>query len=568
MASQDLKYKGERAETRIGDRNRIREFVTIHRGTAGGGLVTSIGNDNLLMAYTHVAHDVHIGDRTVLANAVTLGGHVTVGDWAIIGASTGVHQFCRIGRHAIIGGYSVVTQDVLPFSNTVSQREIKVYGANSMGLERRGFETGRRGAADRVPAAHALRAQHHAGHRAHPRGSPPCAEVDELHRIHLRLRARRHEVMRYGLIAGNGRFPLLALESARRLGHDVTVIAIEEEASKEVESLAPRCHWISLGQLSKLIEILKQEGITEVVMAGQVKHARIFSSIRPDWRLAKLLLSLPSKNTDGLIGGVIKILEDEGIHLRDSTALLKPLLASAGAMTRRKPDKDEMADIEYGRRVANALAGLDIGQSVAVCERACVAVEAMEGTDAMLRRAAALVNGRRLTLVKAARRREHLLFDVPVVGSDTIPVMRETGTTALAVEAGRTLMLDRDQMIEAANEADIAIVGNVEPMPTDTSTGRNRRRAVRKKPLPRDPRIPAGATLRRGGYRCLPRRRGGGPLRRRAAGRRPRTRRQVDAAIVAVPTTAHEEVGCCWLRPASTFWWKSPSRPIWPPPPA
>jgi UDP-N-acetylglucosamine acyltransferase len=141
VAAQDLKYKGERAETRIGDRNRIREFVTIHRGTAGGGLVTSIGSDNLLMAYTHVAHDVHIGDHTVLANAVTLGGHVTVGDWAIIGASTGVHQFCRVGRHAIIGGYSVVTQDVLPFSNTVSQREIKVYGANRVGLERRGFET-------------------------------------------------------------------------------------------------------------------------------------------------------------------------------------------------------------------------------------------------------------------------------------------------------------------------------------------------------------------------------------------------------------------------------------------
>ena len=141
VASQDLKYKGERAETRIGDRNCIREFVTIHRGTQGGGLVTSIGSDNLLMAYTHVAHDVHIGDHTVLANAVTLGGHVTVGDWAIIGASTGVHQFCRVGRHAIIGGYSVVTQDVLPFSNTVSQREIKVYGANRVGLERRGFET-------------------------------------------------------------------------------------------------------------------------------------------------------------------------------------------------------------------------------------------------------------------------------------------------------------------------------------------------------------------------------------------------------------------------------------------
>ena len=266
--------------------------------------------------------------------------------------------------------------------------------------------------------------------------------------------------MRYGLIAGNGRFPVLALESAQRLGHDVTVIAIQEEASAEVESLAPRCHRISLGQLSRLIEILKEEDITEVVMCGQVKHAKIFSAIRPDWRLAKLLMTLPSKNTDGLIGGVIRVLEDEGIHLRDSTFLLKPLLATAGAMTRRKPDRDETTDIEYGRRVADSLAGFDVGQSVAICERACVALEAMEGTDAMLRRAASLVNGRRLTLVKVARRREHLLFDVPVVGLSTIPVMRETGTTALAVEAGRTLMLDKDRMLEAADDAGIAILGH------------------------------------------------------------------------------------------------------------
>ncbi|HMD71399.1 MAG TPA: UDP-2,3-diacylglucosamine diphosphatase LpxI [Bryobacteraceae bacterium] len=265
--------------------------------------------------------------------------------------------------------------------------------------------------------------------------------------------------MRYGLIAGNGRFPLLALEAARKLGHDVTVIAIQEEASEEVASLAPRCHWISLGQLGKLIGILKEEGITEVVMCGQVKHARIFSSIRPDWRLVKLLASLPSKNTDGLIGGVVKVLADEGIQLRDSTWLLKPMLAAGGAMTRRKPDKEEQADIAYGRRVANALAGFDVGQSVAICECACVAVEAMEGTDAMLRRAAILANGRKLTLVKMARRREHLLFDVPVVGLDTVPVMRQTGTTALAVEAGRTLMLDREAMIGAADEAGIAILG-------------------------------------------------------------------------------------------------------------
>jgi UDP-2,3-diacylglucosamine hydrolase len=266
--------------------------------------------------------------------------------------------------------------------------------------------------------------------------------------------------MRYGLIAGNGRFPILALESARKLGLDVVAIGIREEASADIEPLAGRCYWISLGELGRLIEILKSEGIEQVIMAGQVKHTSIFSSIRPDWRLVKLLASLPLQNTDSLIGGVAKVLEDEGIRLTDSTSLLKPLMADAGVMTRRKPSKDEDADIQYGREIAHALAGWDIGQSVAVSGRACVAVEAMEGTDAMLRRAATLVNGRPLTLVKAATRRRHLLFDVPVVGVDTVTVMRETGATALAVDAGLVLMLDRAEMIRQADEAGIAMVGS------------------------------------------------------------------------------------------------------------
>ena len=265
--------------------------------------------------------------------------------------------------------------------------------------------------------------------------------------------------MRYGLIAGNGRFPLLALENARKLGHEVVAIGIQEEASREIEPLAARSYWISLGELSRLVEILKSEGITEVMMAGQVKHASIFSSIRPDWRLVKLLAALPRKNTDSLIGGVAKVLEDEGIHLADSTALLKPLLADTGVMTRRKPDKEQITDIEYGRTIAHALAHWDVGQSAAISNRSCVAVEAMEGTDAMLRRAASLVGGKPLALVKVATRRRHLLFDVPVVGLDTITVMRETGTTVLAVDAARTLMLDRTEMIRRANELDISIVG-------------------------------------------------------------------------------------------------------------
>jgi DUF1009 family protein len=264
---------------------------------------------------------------------------------------------------------------------------------------------------------------------------------------------------RYALIAGNGRFPILALETARAMGHEIVAIGIKEEASPEIETLAVRCYWVSIGQLSRLIEILKEEQLTELIMAGQVKHASIFSSIRPDWRLLKVLTSLRAKNTDALIGGVARVLEDEGIRLVDSTLLLKPLLAGLGPLTKRKPNAEEEKDIRYGRRVANRLASLDVGQSMAVCERAAVAVEAMEGTDAMLRRAASLVKGRALRLVKVSRRRRHLLFDVPVAGAATIGVMRETNTTALAVDAGRTLLLDKDEMIQRANEAGIAIAG-------------------------------------------------------------------------------------------------------------
>lgn len=265
--------------------------------------------------------------------------------------------------------------------------------------------------------------------------------------------------MKYGLIAGSGRFPVLALEAARGLNHEVVVVAIKDNAPPEIDSLGSRCHWISIAELGKLIDILKSEGISEVVMAGQVKHVNLFSSLKPDWRLFKLLASLPERNTDALIGGVQKVLADEGIRLGDSTRLLKPLLAGEGQLSKRPPDESERKDLDYGRRVANALSGFDVGQSVAVSERACVALEAMEGTDAMLRRAAALVNGRPLRLAKASRRRAHMAFDVPVAGPDTIRTMKETGTTAISVDAGRTLFLDRAEMMALADEAGIAIVG-------------------------------------------------------------------------------------------------------------
>jgi UDP-2,3-diacylglucosamine hydrolase len=265
--------------------------------------------------------------------------------------------------------------------------------------------------------------------------------------------------MRYGMIAGNGRFPILALEAARREGHEVVVVAIENEATPEIAREASSLDWINIGQLGKLMDIFKREGISEVMMAGQVKHVSLFSAVKPDWRLMKLLASLKEKSTAALIGGIQRVLREEGIELVDSTRLLKALLAPEGVLTRRKPTKEEEADIRYGRRIAAALASVDIGQSVAISEKACVAAEAMEGTDAMLRRAASLVKGKPLRLVKASGGRGHLLFDVPVAGSATVETMIETGTTALAVDAGRTLLLDKQQMIERADRSNLTIAG-------------------------------------------------------------------------------------------------------------
>jgi len=261
----------------------------------------------------------------------------------------------------------------------------------------------------------------------------------------------------WGLIAGNGRFPFLVLAGARSQGIEMAVIALKEEASPELERAAKRLHWVSLGELSKAIELMHQEGVKQAVMAGQVKHNKIFSSIRPDWRLAKLLLSLTRKSTDALIGAVARVLEDEGIHLVDSTAFLSPLVPEAGVLTRRAPDEREAADIAYGLGVARQIAGMDIGQTVVVAEGACVAVEAMEGTDEAIVRGARITGGKPLVVVKVSKPGQDMRFDVPVVGLPTIEQMKQCGATALAVDAGKTLLFDRAKLLAAADAAGIAI---------------------------------------------------------------------------------------------------------------
>jgi DUF1009 family protein len=261
----------------------------------------------------------------------------------------------------------------------------------------------------------------------------------------------------WGLIAGNGRFPFLVLEGARSQGIEMAVIALKEEASPELEKIAKRLHWVSLGELSKTIELLQQEGVTQAVMAGQVKHNKIFSAIRPDWKLAKLLFSLPRKNTDALIGAVARVLEDEGIRLVDSTLFLKPLVPEPGVLTRRAPNEHEAEDIAYGIGVARQIAGMDIGQTVVISDRACIAVEAMEGTDETIARAAKIAGGKPLVVVKVSKPGQDMRFDVPVVGLPTVEQMKTAGATALAVDAGRTLLFDREKLIELADATGIAI---------------------------------------------------------------------------------------------------------------
>jgi UDP-2,3-diacylglucosamine hydrolase len=280
--------------------------------------------------------------------------------------------------------------------------------------------------------------------------------------------------MTLGLIAGNGRFPFLLLDAARAQGLPVVVAAIREETDPEIDHRAAcdeqiKVYWLSLGELSKLIEVFHKEDVKMAVMAGQVRHKQIFSSIRPDWRLAKLLLNLRTRNTDVLLGAVAKVLGDEGIELMSSTAFLEPLLATEGVLTDRAPSEDEQKDIDYGLQVAKAVAGFDIGQTVVVAAQACVAVEAMEGTDATIERAGQLMTtmdgeastlDRKLTVVKVAKPNQDMRFDVPVIGAATIEAMTKSGATCLSIEAGRTLLFDRDAIADLANRAGIAIVAS------------------------------------------------------------------------------------------------------------
>jgi DUF1009 family protein len=278
----------------------------------------------------------------------------------------------------------------------------------------------------------------------------------------------------WGLIAGNGRFPFLVLEGARSQGIEMAVIALKEEASPELEKAAKRLHWVSLGELSKAISLMHQEGVSRAVMAGQVKHNKIFSAIRPDWKLAKLLFSLPRKNTDSLIGAVARVFEEEGIQLVDSTLFLKPLLPQPGVLTRRAPDTRESEDMDYGLKVARHIAAMDIGQTVVVSDRACVAVEAMEGTNETIARAARYSEGKPLVVVKVSKPKQDMRFDVPVVGVPTVEAMKNAGATALSVDAERTLLFDRAKLLDLADAAGIAIQAVVAEEQETEFTGINK----------------------------------------------------------------------------------------------
>jgi UDP-2,3-diacylglucosamine hydrolase len=264
---------------------------------------------------------------------------------------------------------------------------------------------------------------------------------------------------RYAIVAGNGRFPFLVLEAAREQGLDPLVVAIQEETSPEIAEKTQNIQWVSLGQAAKALDVMVAEKISKVILAGQVKHAQLFSKIKPDGMMTRMLHGLSRKSTDMLLGRVVHMIEARGMKVVDSTLFLKPLLPEAGTLTRRAPDADEISDIAYGREIAKKIAGLDLGQTVVVADRACVAVEAMEGTDAAIQRAATLSNGRRLVVVKVSKPNQDMRFDVPVVGRKTIQIMRESNATVLAIDAGKTLLFERQLLIADADQAGIAIVG-------------------------------------------------------------------------------------------------------------
>jgi UDP-2,3-diacylglucosamine hydrolase len=275
------------------------------------------------------------------------------------------------------------------------------------------------------------------------------------------------------LIAGNGRFPFLAARGARRAGRSVIALAIKEEAAPELAAEVDEIHWLSLGQLGKAIDVMHRSGVREAVMAGQVKHRQIFSGIVPDLKLVGLLARLAFQNTDSLIGAVADALGREGITLLPSTAFLGDELATEGPMTRRAPTKDEERDVEYGERVARVLAGMDLGQTAVVKDRAAVALEAMEGTDETIRRAGRIA-GPGATVVKVSKPGQDMRFDVPVAGPGTLDAMREAGARVLAVDAGRTLLIDREDFLRRADEAGIAVVGLVPKSPPDGERGDTR----------------------------------------------------------------------------------------------
>lgn len=263
--------------------------------------------------------------------------------------------------------------------------------------------------------------------------------------------------MKFGLIAGNGEFPLMVVEGARQSGTRMVVAAIREETDPRIEQLAERVKWVGIGQLGRMISFFKAEGVEKAIMAGQVKHIQIFSRAVPDARMLKVLLKLPRRNTDSLIGAIAAELQSEGIELIDSTYFLHHNLPRAGPLTRRHPDKHEREDIEYGLDIAREIAHLDLGQTIVIRGKACVAIEAMEGTDETISRAGRLVD-RRLTVVKVAKPNQDMRFDVPVVGVPTIGAMVEAGATCLCITAEKTLMFDREEMIRVADQNKIAIV--------------------------------------------------------------------------------------------------------------
>ncbi len=459
---QDLKFKGEPSVVEIGDDNLIREFCTIHRGTEGGGMITRIGNHVLAMNYVHVAHDCIIGDHCILANSTELAGHIVFEDHVRAMGGVLIQQFTKMGSYCMLAAGARVELDVPPYAIASGDRA-RLVGVHEIGLQRGGFSPEKINAhQERHPQAvffqtHARRSDEGSSRRV-LRSSRSGSAASGSSRIRSAASSGA-SVISLGLIAGNGSFPLEVAIAARRRGIKLIALAHQGETNPELEAQVDQLTWIKVGELQKIIDVLKNADVKQAAMAGGISRARLSTSFMPDQRAMTMLASIARWSDDAVLRAIAREIESEGIPVIDPVPLMDDAIAKPGLMAGPQPDEKKLCDLDLAFNVARSLGAFDIGQSVAVRGGVVYSVEAVEGTDAALRRAAA-ISGKGLVIAKVAKPGQDLRFDRPAIGPATIEMMAEIGAAMIGIEAGKCLLLERERTLATAQSSKLAVYGH------------------------------------------------------------------------------------------------------------